>query len=70
MLTDFLRLMAEISPQVTWVFIFTAAIVVVFVLYIGIALWVTLRTKDPKQQKISYQVFRDLLELFRRGRRA
>jgi hypothetical protein len=61
--------MVEIGPQVIWVFIFIATIVAVFVLYVGIALWVTLCAKDPRQQKISYQVFRDLLDLFRRGRR-
>ena len=69
MIVQLLRLMAEIGPQVIWVIIFIAAIVATFVLYIGIALWVTLRTKDPRRQKISYQVFRDLLDLFRRGRR-
>jgi hypothetical protein len=67
--TDFLRLMAEVGPQVTWVSIFIAAVVAVFVLYVGIALWVTLHAKDPRKQKISYQVFHDLLDLFRRGRR-
>ena len=69
MVAEFLRVMAEIGPQVAWVFIFIAAMMAVFVLYVGIALWVTLRAKDPRQQKISYQVFRDLLDLFRRGRR-
>jgi hypothetical protein len=61
--------MAEIGPQVIWVFIFIAAIVAVFVLYVGIALWVTLCAKDPRKQKISYQAFHDLLDLFRRGSR-
>jgi hypothetical protein len=66
---ELLRLMAEIGPQVIWVFIFIAAIVAVFVLYVGIALWVTLRTTDPGRQKMSYRAFRDLLDLFRRGSR-
>ena len=61
--------MAVLGPQVMWVFIFMAAIVTVFVLFVGIALLVTLITKDPRKQKISYQAFRDLLDLFRRGRR-
>ena len=69
MLVELLRLMAEIGPQIIWIFILIAAIVATFVLYVGIALWVTLRTRDPRRQKISYQVFRDLLDLFRRGRR-
>ena len=66
MLAELLRLLAEIGPGVIWVFIFIAAIVAVFVIYIGIALWATLRAKDPAQQKVRYQVFHDLLNLFRR----
>ena len=70
MLAELLRLLAEIGPGVIWVFIFIAAIVAVFVIYIGIALWATLRAKDTKQQKVRYQVFHDLLDLFgRRGRK-
>ena len=69
MLAELLRLLAEIGPGVVWVFIFIAAVVAVFVLYIGIALWATLRAKDTEQQKVRYQVFHDLLDLFRRGRR-
>jgi len=63
-------LLAEIGPGVVWVFIFIAAIMAVFVIYTGIALWATLRAKDAEQQKVRYQVFHDLLDLFcRRGRR-
>ena len=66
MLAELLRLLAELGPGVKWVFIFIAAIVAVFVIFTGIALWATLRAKDTEQQKIRYQVFHDLLELFRR----
>jgi hypothetical protein len=66
-LTEFLRLMAALGPQVVWVFIFIAAIVAVFVLYIGIAIWATLRAPDSEQREVRYQIFRDLLDLFRRG---
>jgi hypothetical protein len=66
---ELLRLMAEIGSQVAWVFIFIAAVVAIFVIYVRIALWGTLLAKDPKQQKISYQIFRDLLDLLRRGSR-
>lgn len=69
MIVELLRLMAELGPQVIWVFIFIAAVVAVFVLFVGIALLVTLITKDPRKQKISYQAFRDLLDLFRHGGR-
>ena len=65
MLAELLRLIAVIGPQVTWVFIFIAAVVAVFVLYIGIVIWVTLRAPDPE---VGYKIFRDLLDLFRRGR--
>jgi Flp pilus assembly protein TadB len=68
LLSELLRLLAEISPQIIWILIFIAAIVAVFVLYIGIALWVTLISKDSRRQKVSYQAFRDLLDLFVRGK--
>jgi hypothetical protein len=68
-LAELLRLLAEISPQIIWVFIFIAAVVAVFVVYVGIALWAALRAIDPEQRKVRYQIFRDLLDLFRRGRR-
>jgi len=61
-----LRLMAEIGPQIIWVFIFIVAMMAVFMLYIGIAMHATLHAQDPRQQEIRYQVFRDLLELFLR----
>ena len=51
MVAELLRLMAVIGPQVIWVFIFIAAIVAVFVLYIGIAIWATLRAPDPHSEK-------------------
>jgi hypothetical protein len=63
-----LRESAEASPQVTWAVIFFAAIVAVFVVYIGIAMWATLHARDPDQRQVRYQVFRDLRDLFLRGR--
>lgn len=69
MLTEFFRLMAALGPQMTWVLYFIAAIVAVFVLYIGIAIRATLRSRDPGEREIRYQIFRDLLDLFRRGSR-
>jgi hypothetical protein len=68
-LTELLRLLAELGPGVIWVFIFIAAVVTVLLIYLGIALWATLRTRDTDQQQVRYQVFHDLLDLFRRGKR-
>jgi hypothetical protein len=68
-LAELLRSLAEIGPGVIWVFIFIAVIVAVFVLYVGIALWATLRAENIEQQKVRYQIFHDLLDLFGRGRR-
>lgn len=68
MLAELLRLLAEIGPQIIWVFIFIATMVAVFVIYTGIALHAVLRPRDPRQQEINYRVFRDLLDLFHRGR--
>ncbi len=49
MLTELFRLMAALGPQVRWVFIFMAAVVAVFVVYIGITIWATLRAPDAEQ---------------------
>lgn len=63
------RMPSEVGPDATWVVRFIALLVAVFVLYTGIALWATLRAPDPDQRQIRYQIFRDLLDLFRPGRR-
>jgi hypothetical protein len=68
-LAELLRLLAEIGPGVIWVLIFTAAVVAIFVVYVGIALWATLRATDVEQRKVRHEILRDLLELFHRGRR-
>lgn len=69
MLETLLRLLAELGPEAIWIIAFFAAMVAVFVLYLGIALWAALRATGPEQH-IRYQVFRDLLELFLRRRRS
>lgn len=68
-LEPLLRMLAEVGPSAIWVAKFYAAVVAVFVLYVGIALHATLRARGPEQQQVRYQAFRDLLELFRRRRR-
>lgn len=66
MLEVLLRLQAELGPGVVWLLVFSSAIVAVFVLYVGIVLFATLRATDERQAKIRYQMFKDLLGLFRR----
>ena len=61
-----LRVLGEIGPGAAW---FVAAVVAVFVIYIGIALVATLRAGDEPSRKIRYQLFHDLLDLFRHGNR-
>jgi hypothetical protein len=65
MLDVLLRSLAELGPVATWFALYVAAIVAVFVLYVGIALRAVLRATDTEQREIRYQVFRDLLSLFR-----
>jgi hypothetical protein len=60
-----LRALADVGPAATWIVAFIAAIVAVFVMYVGITIWATLRASDPEQQQIRYQLFSDLLDLFR-----
>lgn len=69
MLAELLRLLAEIGPGVIWAFSFTAALIAILVAFVGIAMWATMRAEDPQQRKVCYQIFRDLLDLFGRGRR-
>ncbi len=69
MLAELLRLLAEIGPGAIWVLFFIAAVIAVFVLYVGIALVAALLAKDPEQQKVRCKILRDLLWLFRRRRR-
>jgi hypothetical protein len=66
---ELLRLLAEVGAAANWIIVFIAAIIAVFVGYIGIAMCATLRACDADQRKIRYQVFRDLLRPFDRGRR-
>ena len=63
-----LRAVMDLGPGALWIAMFCAVIVAVFVLYIGIAMWATLRALDPQAQNVRYQVFSDLLDLFRSRR--
>lgn len=66
MLILLFRLMERLGPTAFWAGVFFAAVVAVFVVYVGIALWAVLHA-HTEQQQVRYQVFRDLLDLFRRG---
>lgn len=75
MFTSLLRASAEVGPSAIWITKFCAAVVAAFVLYVGIAIWATLRAPNSDQQQVCYQIlhdlldiFRDFLDLFRRGR--
>ena len=63
-----LRLLVEMGPAAGWTLAFAAAVVAAFVVYVGIAMAATLATRDPRKTKVRYQVFCDLLDLFRRRR--
>lgn len=64
-----LRVSSELGPVATWLAIFVTAAAAVFVFYVGVALYAVLRASDAEQRKIRYQVFRDLIDLFRPRRR-
>jgi hypothetical protein len=66
MLEMLLRTLAELGPTARWLAIFFAAVVAVFVLYVGIALRAVLSATDAEQRKVRYEVFKDLLGLFKR----
>ncbi|GAA1843030.1 hypothetical protein [Actinomadura bangladeshensis] len=65
----FLRAIAGFGPATGWAAMFAAVVVAVLVIYLGLALVAVLRA-GPDNAKLRYQVFRDLLDLFRRNRRS
>lgn len=67
MLDMLLRVAAELGPVAASITIVISVVVMVFLLYIGIAMRAVLRTSDPKEREIRYQMFRDLLDVFHRG---
>jgi len=69
LLEAMLRVLAAVGPGATLFMEFLAAIIAVFALYVGVALFATLRADDDKHQEICHQVLRDLLELFGRRHR-
>lgn len=69
LLETLFRLLAGLGPRAFWIVVIFGGLAAVFVLYIGIAMRATLRARDPQQQQLRYQIFRDLLDLFLRGKR-
>lgn len=65
MLDVLLQMSSELGPVATWLAVFWATIVAILVLYLGIALRAVLRATDKGRREVCYQVFRDLLDLFR-----
>jgi NADH:ubiquinone oxidoreductase subunit 6 (subunit J) len=63
------HLVAAAGPAAARAASFSAAVIAAFVVYVGIAMVVVLGTDDVRKAEIRYRVFRDLLGLFRRGRR-
>ena len=66
---ELLRLLTDVGAAANRIAIFIAAVVAVFLLYLGIALRAVLRASEKEQREVRYQVFRDLLHWFDRGRR-
>jgi hypothetical protein len=62
------HLAAAAGPTAACAAGFSAVVIAAFVVYVGIAMVVVLRTDDVRKAEIRYRVFRDLLGLFRRGR--
>jgi hypothetical protein len=60
-----LRVAAEFGPQPAWFLIFAAAVIGAFVIYIGIAMIAVLYARDEEEGKLRYQLFHDLISLFR-----
>jgi hypothetical protein len=63
-----LRASAEIGPVAASVTATFSLVITVLLAYIGIAMRAVLRASDPKEREIRYQMFRDLLDVFRRGK--
>jgi hypothetical protein len=68
MLGMLLRASAEVGPVATSVALIFSLVITVLLVYVGIAMRAVLRASDPKEREIRYQMFRDLLDVFRRGK--
>ena len=57
------------GPTVAWVAGFSAVVIAVFAVYVGIVMVAALRCDDVHKAEIRYRVLHDLLDLFHRERR-
>lgn len=69
MLEALLRQAVELGPMAIWFTVIAATVVVTFMGYVGIALYAVLHAPDSDEREVRYRIFRDLLDLFRRGGR-
>jgi hypothetical protein len=60
-----IRLLEAVGPEIRWIFVFAAIVVATFVVFVGIALHAVFDAHDEDEREVRYQVFRDLLDLFR-----
>jgi hypothetical protein len=55
-----------IAPSIRWIAISAAAVIVLFAIYVGVALAGILITHDIDAARIRYEALRELLKVFRR----
>jgi hypothetical protein len=65
----YLQAVPQLSSTATWFASFCAAAVTVLVVYVGIVLLAVLHASDREERQLLYEIFRDLLDLFRPGTR-
>lgn len=69
MLSLLLRMLAVLGPTVEWTAIYVAVVIAIFVIYIGWVLRALIRATEPKQRDAYLQALRELVRLFRPGKR-
>jgi len=57
------RLLATAGAVASWFSIFVAAVIALFVIYIGIAMAAALLASDARQQRIRLKILQSLLEI-------
>jgi hypothetical protein len=62
------ELLVTLGPAASWLVVFIAVVVAVFVLYVGLAVVVALFHRDEKARKQAASVLRMLLQAVLRGR--
>ena len=65
MLEILFRLETVAGHAALWITVFCAAVIATFLVFIRNAMQAIFDATDPWQQQLRYQVFRDLIDLFR-----